>query len=79
MTLIRPELGNEVVKHKSILAEIYPLCLPYFQVTTVGMVREVNENPTRIDYKIDDMTGPPMDVRHFVDVSRTLAEEKESL
>ena len=37
------------------------------QVTLVGLVKSVNESPTRIDYVIDDMTGPPLDVRRFND------------
>jgi len=35
------------------------------QVTFVGLVRSVNESATRIDYEITDMTGPPIEVRHF--------------
>ncbi|XP_060077440.1 replication protein A 32 kDa subunit-like [Ylistrum balloti] len=37
------------------------------QVTIVGIVRSVKEAPTRIDYEIDDMTGPPFEVKQFVD------------
>ena len=37
------------------------------QVTTVGLVREVNEQETRLEYKIDDMSGPTIDVKQFVD------------
>ncbi|XP_033738564.1 replication protein A 32 kDa subunit-B-like [Pecten maximus] len=37
------------------------------QVTMVGIVRSVKETPTRIDYEIDDMTGPPFEVKQFVD------------
>jgi len=33
----------------------------------VGLVTSVNETPTRIDYEIDDMTGPPINVKQFVD------------
>ena len=43
-------------------------CVPLlFQVTLIGLVKSVNESPTRIDYVIDDMTGPPLDVRRFND------------
>ena len=38
-----------------------------FQVTLVGLVVCVKETPTRIDYEIDDMSGPPLEVKHFVD------------
>jgi len=37
------------------------------QVTFVGLIKSVNESATRIDYEIDDMTGPPIEVRHFND------------
>lgn len=37
------------------------------QVTFVGIVRSVKETNTRIDYEIDDMSGPPLDVKQFVD------------
>merc|ERR1719187_1739064 len=32
------------------------------QVTTVGIVRAVKESATRLDYELDDMTGPILDV-----------------
>ena len=38
-----------------------------FQITLVGLVRSVKESATRIDYELDDMTGPPLDVKQFVD------------
>ena len=38
-----------------------------FQITLVGLVRAVKESPTRFDYEIDDMTGPPIEVKQFVD------------
>ncbi|KAJ8306217.1 hypothetical protein KUTeg_016762 [Tegillarca granosa] len=37
------------------------------QITMVGLVRSVKESPTRLDYEIDDMTGPPLEVKQFVD------------
>jgi len=39
--------------------------LDVFQVSFVGLIKAVNESPTRIDYEIDDMSGPPIEVRHF--------------
>ena len=33
----------------------------------MGLVRAVKESPTRLDYEIDDMTGPPLEVKQFVD------------
>jgi hypothetical protein len=44
-------------------------CIFYetLQVVLVGLVRTANETTTRLDYTIDDMTGPPLEVRQFVD------------
>ena len=36
-------------------------------MTVVGLVRVVKQTPTRIDYEIDDMTGPAIEVRKFND------------
>ncbi|KAK3746512.1 hypothetical protein RRG08_015183 [Elysia crispata] len=50
-----------MVRHKA-------SCVPLlFQVTLIGLVKSVNESPTRINYVIDDMTGPPLDARRFND------------
>jgi len=35
------------------------------QVTFVGLIASLNETATRIDYLIDDMTGPPLEVKQF--------------
>uniref|UniRef100_A0A2C9LQQ6 Replication protein A C-terminal domain-containing protein n=1 Tax=Biomphalaria glabrata TaxID=6526 RepID=A0A2C9LQQ6_BIOGL len=37
------------------------------QVTFIGLIKSVNSTPTRLDYFVDDMTGPPIEVRHFND------------
>ena len=37
------------------------------QITIVGLIVAVKESPTRIDYEVDDMTGPPLEVKQFVD------------
>ena len=44
------------------------------KVTLVGLIKNVKESATRIDYELDDMTGPPIEVRHFneSDVSSNL-------
>lgn len=46
------------------------------QVTIVGIVRTVSESATRLDYQIDDMTGPPIEVRQFLD-SDDQAEDQD--
>ncbi|KAG7469100.1 hypothetical protein MATL_G00125280 [Megalops atlanticus] len=38
------------------------------QITLVGIVRSMDKSMTNIQYKVDDMTGPPMDVKQWVDV-----------
>jgi replication factor A2 len=35
------------------------------QVTFVGLIVSLNETATRIDYLVDDMTGPALEVRQF--------------
>jgi len=37
------------------------------QVTVVGVIRSIDKTMTNIQYKIDDMTCAPMDVKHWVD------------
>ncbi|CAC5411379.1 RFA2 [Mytilus coruscus] len=44
------------------------------QITMVGLVTSVKESPTRIDYEIDDMTGPPISVKQFVDNDESLPD-----
>ena len=48
------------------------------QITVVGLVTSVNETPTRIDYEIDDMTGPPINVKQFVDNDESLPDSERS-
>ncbi|XP_077991494.1 replication protein A 32 kDa subunit-like [Glandiceps talaboti] len=43
-------------------------------VTIVGLVRGVQEAPTNILYKVDDMTGPPIDVRQWIDTDENDAD-----
>ncbi|XP_031145344.1 replication protein A 32 kDa subunit isoform X2 [Sander lucioperca] len=37
------------------------------QVTILGIIRSTDKSMTNIQYKIDDMTGAPMDVKQWVD------------
>uniref|UniRef100_A0A8C7PP17 Replication protein A C-terminal domain-containing protein n=1 Tax=Oncorhynchus mykiss TaxID=8022 RepID=A0A8C7PP17_ONCMY len=37
------------------------------QVTIVGIIRTTDKSMTNIQYKVDDMTGAPMDVKQWVD------------
>lgn len=37
------------------------------QVTIVGVIRSTDKSMTNIQYKVDDMTGAPMDVKQWVD------------
>ncbi|PVD23604.1 hypothetical protein C0Q70_16876 [Pomacea canaliculata] len=48
------------------------------QVTLVGLIRSVKESPTRVEYEIDDMTGPPLEVRQFVDTDENGQEEQRA-
>lgn len=55
--LVQLVLGYECKKDLSSL----------LQITIVGLIIAVKESPTRIDYEVDDMTGPPLEVKQFVD------------
>lgn len=46
------------------------------QVTLVGLIRAVKETPTRLDYEVDDLTGPPLEVKQFVDNDESVPEEE---
>lgn len=46
------------------------------QVTFIGLIRTVNETATRIDYEIDDLSGPPLEVKQFVDNDESVPEEE---
>ncbi|XP_064608234.1 replication protein A 32 kDa subunit-A-like isoform X2 [Liolophura sinensis] len=46
------------------------------QVTIVGLVRSVKESSTRIDYEIDDMSGPLLEVKQFVDNDENVPDEE---
>ena len=50
-------------------------------MTLVGLIRTVKETPTRLDYEIDDLTGPPLEVKQFVDndVSIIVKRDLENL
>ncbi|XP_074642625.1 replication protein A 32 kDa subunit-like [Tubulanus polymorphus] len=45
------------------------------QVALVALIRSVNETSSRIDYIVDDMTGPPFEVKQFVDNEEGTPEE----
>ncbi|KAJ8290202.1 hypothetical protein GJAV_G00009880 [Gymnothorax javanicus] len=44
------------------------------QITLLGIVRSVEKSVTNVQYKVDDMTGPPVDVKQWVDVEDTSVE-----
>jgi len=48
------------------------------QVTLVGLIKNVKESATRIDYELDDMTGPPIEVRHFNESDETDEGENQT-
>lgn len=48
------------------------------QITMIGLVTSVKESPTRIDYEIDDMTGPPISVKQFVDNDESLPDSERA-
>jgi replication factor A2 len=47
------------------------------QVTLVGLVRSAKESSTNLSYEIDDMTGPFLEVRQFVDNDENTPEAEK--
>lgn len=43
-----------------------PLCFLLLQVSVVGVVRGFAPFVTNIQYSVDDMTGPPLNVKQWV-------------
>lgn len=39
----------------------------HFQVTIVGVIRSTDKSTINIQYKVDDMTAAPMDVKQWID------------
>lgn len=48
-----------------------------YQVKILGLVRTLKESPTRLDYEIDDLTGPPLEVKQFVDNDESVPIEEK--
>ncbi|KAA0190724.1 Replication protein A subunit [Fasciolopsis buskii] len=46
---------------------VSPIGMEFSQVTVLGVVRSVNESATRIEYEVDDYTGPYLPVKMFVE------------
>ncbi|TPP63528.1 Replication protein A subunit [Fasciola gigantica] len=46
---------------------VSPMGMEFSQVTVLGVVRSVNESATRIEYEVDDYTGPYLPVKMFVE------------
>lgn len=47
------------------------------QVTLVGLIRSAKESSTNLSYEIDDMTGPFLEVRQFVDNDENTPEAEK--
>ncbi|XP_030645198.1 replication protein A 32 kDa subunit-B-like [Chanos chanos] len=46
-----------------------------FRVTLVGVIRRAVPSVTDIQYTLDDMTGPPLNVKQWIDLEETGLEE----
>lgn len=46
------------------------------QVTVVGLVRSAKESPTSLTYEIDDLSGPLLEVKQFVDNDESISENE---
>lgn len=43
------------------------LIVNIFQISVVGIIRSVNESSTRVEYEVDDYTGPCLPVKLFTE------------
>ncbi|VDM30322.1 unnamed protein product [Hydatigera taeniaeformis] len=57
---------------------VSPTGVLFSQVTLVGLIRSVNESATRIDYEVDDYTGPSVLVKQFIDDDARFESSAES-
>ncbi|KAL8570701.1 hypothetical protein ACOMHN_039136 [Nucella lapillus] len=54
----------------------YSRSLEISQVCVIGLIRSVKESQTRMDYEIDDLTGPVLEVRHFSEQDESGSDEQ---
>ncbi|XP_072045909.1 replication protein A 32 kDa subunit-B-like [Amphiura filiformis] len=48
-----------------------------YQVAVVGVIRRVETSSTNILYQLDDMTGPTIDIRHWIDNDETAPQDEQ--
>uniref|UniRef100_A0A5K4EHS2 Putative replication protein A n=1 Tax=Schistosoma mansoni TaxID=6183 RepID=A0A5K4EHS2_SCHMA len=46
---------------------VSPCGIEFSQISVVGIIRSVNESSTRVEYEIDDYTGPCLPVKLFTE------------
>lgn len=73
---IMPVTVAEVINSTQLDDKFFSGDIEIFQVTLVGLVRSVKESTTRLDYEIDDLTGPPLEVKQFVDNDESVPDEE---
>lgn len=73
---IVPVTVAEIINSTQMDDKFFSGDIEIFQVTLVGIVRSVKESPTRLDYEVDDLTGPPLEVKQFVDNDESVPDEE---
>ncbi|KAL4235996.1 DNA-directed RNA polymerase I subunit rpa2 [Mactra antiquata] len=71
-----PVTVAEIINASQVDENFYAGDIQIHQVKIVGLVVAVKEDATRYDYEIDDLTGPPIEVRHYVDNDENLPSEE---
>lgn len=73
---IMPVTVAEIINSTQLDDKFFSGDVEIFQVTLVGLVKSVKESSTRLDYEIDDLTGPPLEVKQFVDNDDSVPDEE---
>ncbi|XP_052774059.1 replication protein A 32 kDa subunit-B-like [Mya arenaria] len=73
---IVPVTAAEIINSTQQDDKFYSGEIEIYQVSMIGLVRAVKESATRIDYEIDDLTGPPLEVKQFVDNDESVPDEE---
>lgn len=73
---VAPVTIAEIINSQIADEKFYSGDMEIYQVTIVGLVRSVKESATRLDYEVDDLSGPPLEVKQFVDNDESVPDEE---
>ncbi|WAR23409.1 RFA2B-like protein [Mya arenaria] len=73
---IVPVTAAEIINSTQQDDKFYSGEIEIYQVSMIGLVRAVKESATRIDYEIDDLTGPPLEVKQSFGGKKSITASK---